>query len=231
MGKQDSLESRIKLVKERINAACKINGRSPNSVTLLAVSKTKPIEMIREAERHGLKQFGENYADEAKEKIQLRPALKGEWHFIGRIQSNKTKTIAQHFNWIHTVDRIKVARRLALNCPENKVLQILLQVNVDSDKNKGGIEENEIDELIKYLLGKPNLNLRGLMTILSEETDPQKGYSKLRDLFNLLQENYAHEFHNWDTLSMGMSKDLEVAVNCGATIVRVGTDVFGSRTN
>ena len=231
MGKQDSLESRIKLVKERINAACKINGRSPNSVTLLAVSKTKPIEMIREAERHGLKQFGENYADEAKEKIQLRPALKGEWHFIGRIQSNKTKTIAQHFNWIHTVDRIKVARRLALNCPENKVLQILLQVNVDSDKNKGGIEEKEIDELIKYVLGKPNLNLRGLMTILSEETDPQKGYSKLRDLFNLLQENYAHEFHNWDTLSMGMSKDLEVAVNCGATIVRVGTDVFGSRTN
>ena len=231
MGKQDSLEFRIKLVKERINAACKINGRSPNSVTLLAVSKTKPIEMIREAERHGLKQFGENYADEAKEKIQLRPALKGEWHFIGRIQSNKTKTIAQHFNWIHTVDRIKVARRLALNCPENKVLQILLQVNVDSDKNKGGIEENEIDELIKYVLGKPNLNLRGLMTILSEETDPQKGYSKLRDLFNLLQENYAHEFHNWDTLSMGMSKDLEVAVNCGATIVRVGTDVFGSRTN
>ena len=231
MDKQDSLESRIKLVKERINAACKINGRSPNSVTLLAVSKTKPIEMIREAERHGLKQFGENYADEAKEKIQLRPALKGEWHFIGRIQSNKTKTIAQHFNWIHTVDRIKVARRLALNCPENKVLQILLQVNVDSDKNKGGIEEKEIDELIKYVLGKPNLNLRGLMTILSEETDPQKGYSKLRDLFNLLQENYAHEFHNWDTLSMGMSKDLEVAVNCGATIVRVGTDVFGSRTN
>ena len=231
MDKQDSLESRIKVVKERINAACKVNGRSPNSVTLLAVSKTKPIEMIREAERHGLKQFGENYADEAKEKIQLRPALKGEWHFIGRIQSNKTKTIAQHFNWIHTVDRIKVARRLALNCPENKVLQILLQVNVDSDKNKGGIEENEIDELIKYVLGKPNLNLRGLMTILSEETDPQKGYSKLRDLFNLLQENYAHEFHNWDTLSMGMSKDLEVAVNCGATIVRVGTDVFGSRTN
>ena len=231
MGKQDSLEFRIKLVKERINAACKINGRSPNSVTLLAVSKTKPIEMIREAERHGLKQFGENYADEAKEKIQLRPALKGEWHFIGRIQSNKTKTIAQHFNWIHTVDRIKVARRLALNCPENKVLQILLQVNVDSDKNKGGIEENELDELIKYVLGKPNLNLRGLMTILSEETDPQKGYSKLRDLFNRLQENYAHEFHNWDTLSMGMSKDLEVAVNCGATIVRVGTDVFGSRTD
>ena len=231
MGKQDSLESRIKLVKERINAACKINGRSTNSVTLLAVSKTKPIEMIREAERHGLKQFGENYADEAKEKIQLRPALKSEWHFIGRIQSNKTKTIAQHFNWIHTVDRIKVARRLASNCPENKVLQILLQVNVDSDKNKGGIEEIEIDELIKYVLGKPNLNLRGLMTILSEETDPHKGYSKLRDLFNRLQENYAHEFHNWDTLSMGMSKDLEVAVNCGATMVRVGTDIFGSRTN
>ena len=231
MGKEDSLESRIKLVKERVNAACIVNGRSPNSVTLLAVSKTKPIEMLREAERHGLKQFGENYADEAKEKIQQRPALKSEWHFIGRIQSNKTKSIAQHFAWIHTVDRIKVAKRLASHCPENKILQILLQVNVDSDENKGGIEADKIDELIKYVLSEPNLNLRGLMTILSKETDPQKGYSKLRYLFNHLQENYAQEFHNWDTLSMGMSNDLEVAVNCGATIVRVGTDIFGSRAN
>ena len=229
MSKQDSLESRIKLVKERVNAACIVNGRSPNSVTLLAVSKTKPIEMLREAERHGLKQFGENYADEAKEKIQQRPALKSEWHFIGRIQSNKTQSIAQHFAWIHTVDRIKVAKRLASHCPENKILQILLQVNVDSDENKGGIEAGKIDELIKYVLSEPNLNLRGLMTILSRETDPQKGYSKLRDLFNHLQETYAQELHNWDTLSMGMSKDLEVAVNCGATIVRVGTDIFGSR--
>ena len=231
MGKQDSLESRIKLVKERVNAACIVNGRSPNSVTLLAVSKTKPIEMLREAERHGLKQFGENYADEAKEKIQQRPALKSEWHFIGRIQSNKTQTIAQHFAWIHTVDRIKVAKRLASHCPENKILQILLQVNVDSDENKGGIEAGKIDELIKYVLSEPNLNLRGLMTILSKETDPQKGYSKLKDLFNHLQETYAQELHNWDTLSMGMSNDLEVAVNCGATIVRVGTDIFGSRAN
>lgn len=231
MGKQDSLESRIKLVKERVNAACIVNGRSPNSVTLLAVSKTKPIEMLREAERHGLKQFGENYADEAKEKIQQRPALKSEWHFIGRIQSNKTQSIAQHFAWIHTVDRIKVAKRLASHCPENKILQILLQVNVDSDENKGGIEAGKIDELIKYVLSEPNLNLRGLMTILSRETDPQKGYSKLRDLFNHLQETYAQELHNWDTLSMGMSNDLEVAVNCGATIVRVGTDIFGSRAN
>ena len=231
MGKQDSLESRIKLVRERVNAACIANGRSPNSVTLLAVSKTKPIEMLREAERHGLKQFGENYADEAKEKIQQRPALKSEWHFIGRIQSNKTKSIAQHFAWIHTVDRIKVAKRLASHCPENKILQILLQVNVDSDENKGGIEAGKIDELIKYVLSEPNLNLRGLMTILSKETDPQKGYSKLRDLFNHLQETYAQEFRNWDTLSMGMSNDLEVAVNCGATIVRVGTDIFGSRAN
>ncbi len=231
MGKQDSLESRIKLVKERVNAACIINGRSPNSVTLLAVSKTKPIEMLREAERHGLKQFGENYADEAKEKIQQRPALKSEWHFIGRIQSNKTQSIAQHFAWIHTVDRIKVAKRLASHCPENKILQILLQVNVDSDENKGGIEAGKIDELIKYVLSEPTLNLRGLMTILSRETDPQKGYSKLRDLFNHLQETYAQELHNWDTLSMGMSNDLEVAVKCGATIVRVGTDIFGSRDN
>ncbi len=231
MGKQDSLESRIKLVKERVNATCIVNGRSPNSVTLLAVSKTKPIEMLREAERLGLTQFGENYADEAKEKIQQRPALKSEWHFIGRIQSNKTKSIAQHFAWIHTVDRIKVAKRLASHCPENKILQILLQVNVDSDENKAGIQASEIDELIKYVLSEPNLNLRGLMTILSKETDPQQGYSKLRDLFNNLRETYAQEFHNWDTLSMGMSNDLEVAVNCGATIVRVGTDIFGSRAN
>ena len=231
MGKQDSLESRIKRVKERLNSACIVNGRSPNSVTLLAVSKTKPIEMLREAERHGLRQFGENYADEAKEKIQQRPALKSEWHFIGRIQSNKTQSIAQHFAWIHTVDRIKVAKRLASHCPENKILQILLQVNVDSDENKGGIEAGKIDELIKYVLSEPNLNLRGLMTILSKETDPQKGYSKLRDLFNHLQETYTQELHNWDTLSMGMSNDLEVAVNCGATIVRVGTDIFGSRDN
>ena len=231
MGERDSLETRIELVRDRINTACKLNGRSPNSVTLLAVSKTKPIEILREAERYGLKQFGENYADEAKEKIQQKPSLESEWHFIGRIQSNKTKSIAQHFAWIHTVDRVKVAKRLASHCPENKILQILLQVNVDSDDNKGGVDESKIDELVRYVLSEPNLNLRGLMTILSEETDPQKGYSKLKDLFNHLKEIYAHEFHNWDTLSMGMSKDLEVAVNCGATIVRVGTDIFGSRAN
>ena len=229
MGKQNSLESRIKLVKERVNAACIVNGRSPNSVTLLAVSKTKPIEMLREAERHGLKQFGEKYADEAKEKIQQRPALKSEWHFIGRIQSNKTKSIAQHFAWIHTVDRIKVAKRLASHCPENKILQILLQVNVDSDENKGGIEAGKVDELIKYVLSEPNLNLRGLMTILSRETDPQKGYSKLRDLFNHLQETYAQELHNWDTLSMGMSGDYEIALEKDTTMVRVGSAIFGER--
>ena len=116
-------------------------------------------------------------------------------------------------------------------CGSPRIAEAPEKAIVLSDKNKGGIEAGNIDELIKYVLSEPNLNLRGLMTILSKETDPQKGYSKLKDLFNHLQETYAQEFHNWDTLSMGMSNDLEVAVNCGATIVRVGTDIFGSRAN
>lgn len=200
-----------------------------DEVKLLAVSKTKPIEDVLQIAKQGQLAFGENYVQEAIKKINIAPEL--EWHFIGPIQSNKTKAIAEHFAWVHSVDRLKIAQRLNNQRPEHLgKLQILLEVNISEEDSKAGLKVNEVKALMPELLQLSNLSIRGLMAI------PQKAqtfeeqrlpFAKMRELLNELQQAYPQA--QLDTLSMGMSADLEAAIAEGANIVRIGTDIFGAR--
>ena len=216
-------------VLQRIDNACQQSQRPANSVALLAVSKTKPIEAIRQLAQQGQQAFGENYVQEALEKIAELPEL--EWHFIGPIQSNKTKPIAENFAWVHSVDRLKIAQRLSAQRPENLApLQILLEVNISNEANKAGFSEAELLEVSGEIAQLPNLNLRGLMAIPQVETDPVKQrepFTKMQQLLTTLQKQLPE--CQLDTLSMGMSGDLEAAIQEGATMVRIGTDIFGAR--
>lgn len=190
-------------------------------VTLIAVSKTKPASDLQQAIDAGQKHFGENYLQEALEKIQ---ALKGQdliWHFIGPIQSNKTTKIAENFAWVHSVDRLKIAKRLNDQRPENmEKLNILLQVNIDNETTKSGLLIDEIDEIIPHFENFRNISLRGFMCIPNPDNSAQS-FAKMAQILN--------KYPNLDTLSMGMSSDLELAVENGATFVRIGSDIFGKR--
>lgn len=229
-----SIESRLRTYETRYQRPC-------NSVSLLAVSKTKPTSEIRDAIAAGQRRFGENYVDEAVEKIQhfkgvfdagkeLNEPL--EWHFIGQIQSRKSRTIAEHFDWAHGVDRLKVARRLseARESLGNSTgpLNICLQVNVDREASKAGVTYEELDALADACADLPGLTLRGLMAIPAQRNDlesQRRVFAGLKEQFDLLKKHHA----NLDTLSIGMSGDLEAAVAEGATLVRVGTAIFGAR--
>jgi len=205
------------------NVQNRINTVDPkNKVTLIAVSKTKPASDLQQAIDAGQKHFGENYLQEALEKIQ---ALKGQdliWHFIGPIQSNKTTKIAQNFAWVHSVDRLKIAKRLNDQRPENmEKLNVLLQVNIDNEPTKSGVLIDEIDELMPHFQNFPNISLRGFMCIPSPDHSAQS-FAKMAQILN--------KYPNLDTLSMGMSADLELAIENGATFVRIGSDIFGKRT-
>ncbi len=193
-----------------------------NQVTLIAVSKTKPISDLQQAIDCGQRHFGENYLQEALEKIK---ALKGQnliWHFIGPIQSNKTKQIAQHFDWVHSVDRLKIAKRLNDQRPENlEKLSVLLQINIDNEPTKSGVLESEIIDILPHFKNLKNISLRGFMCIPSPD-NAQKSFEKMAKIMQKHPE--------MDTLSMGMSQDLELAIKNGATFVRIGTDIFGKRT-
>ena len=204
------------------NVQNRINTVDPkNKVTLIAVSKTKPASDLQQAIDAGQKHFGENYLQEALEKIQ---ALKGQdliWHFIGPIQSNKTTKIAQNFAWVHSVDRLKIAKRLNDQRPENmEKLNVLLQVNIDNEPTKSGVLIDEIDELMPHFQNFPNISLRGFMCIPSPDHSAQS-FAKMAQILN--------KYPNLDTLSMGMSADLELAIENGATFVRIGSDIFGKR--
>ena len=204
------------------NVQNRINTVDPkNKVTLIAVSKTKPASDLQQAIDAGQKNFGENYLQEALEKIQ---ALKGQdliWHFIGPIQSNKTTKIAQNFAWVHSVDRLKIAKRLNDQRPENmEKLNVLLQVNIDNEPTKSGVLIDEIDELMPHFQNFPNISLRGFMCIPSPDHSAQS-FAKMAQILN--------KYPNLDTLSMGMSADLELAIENGATFVRIGSDIFGKR--
>ena len=208
-------------------------GRDSASVHLIAVSKTKPASAIEEALAAGQIDFGENYVQEAVGKIETLAGRDAVWHFIGAIQTNKTRDLARCFDWVHTVSRAKVARRLDDQCPPGKRLNVCLQINVDGDPNKAGVAPEAAGALLQECLPCERLALRGLMTILDPRTDPQVGYNRLRELFEELapqipriRESQAE----WDTLSMGMSGDYLEAVAAGATYVRVGTAIFGPRT-
>ena len=204
------------------NVQNRINTVDPkNKVTLIAVSKTKPASDLQQAIDAGQKHFGENYLQEALEKIQ---ALKGQdliWHFIGPIQSNKTVKIAQNFAWVHSVDRLKIAKRLNDQRPENmEKLNVLLQVNIDNEPTKSGVLIDEIDELMPHFQNFPNISLRGFMCIPNPAHSAQS-FAKMAQILN--------KYPNLDTLSMGMSADLELAIENGATFVRIGSDIFGKR--
>lgn len=223
------LLQRYQKVLQRIQTACQVSNREPNSVSLLAVSKTKPVEDITELAKQGQRAFGENYLQEALKKIEVHPEL--EWHFIGPIQSNKTKPIAENFSWVHSVDRLKIAQRLSNQRPSHlPALNILLEVNISNESSKAGFNTESVLEAAKEISQLPNLNLRGLMAIPQSETDYQKQrlpFAKMKQLLIQLQQSLPE--CQLDTLSMGMSGDLEAAIEEGATIVRIGTDIFGAR--
>ena len=216
-------------VENRIQKAAQRCGRAPDSVQLLAVSKTKPASLIREAYAAGQTRFGENYLQEALQKQVQLADLPIEWHFIGAIQSNKTRAIAEHFDWVHTVEREKIARRLNEQRPPDKPpLNICLQVNLDRETSKAGITLEQLPALLDSVAELPNIRLRGLMAIPAPREDFESQRLALLPLSRALQ-SLRQNHPGLDTLSMGMSADLEAAVAAGATLVRVGTDIFGAR--
>ena len=224
-----SIADKIRLVRQRIENARKKAGRSHQTITLLAISKTKPADAIRQARQAGLRHFGENYVQEACKKMAELEDLDLCWHFTGPIQTNKTKLIAENFSWVHTIDRLKVARRLAAQRPaEQTPLNVCIQLNINREMGKAGINVNELPALANGINDLPQLSLRGLMCI----PDPKQSSQELRRTFagmRGLLDQYSSQFPTMDTLSMGMSRDLESAIAEGSTMVRVGTDIFGAR--
>ncbi len=208
----------LKKVQDRIHALDK-----NHQVTLIAVSKTKPISDLQQAIDVGQQHFGENYLQEALEKIE---ALKGQnliWHFIGPVQSNKTTKIAENFDWVHSVDRLKVARRLNDQRPKSlENLNVLLQINIDNELTKSGILVDEIDEIIPFFENLQNIVLRGFMCIPKLD-NTERSFQKMAKIIK--------KYPKLDTLSMGMSNSLELAIGNGATFVRIGADIFGKRVD
>jgi PLP dependent protein len=225
------LDHNLAAVQQRIALAAQLASRDPRSVTLLAVSKTFPAEDVRAAHAAGQHAFGENYVQEALTKIETLANLHAslEWHFIGPLQSNKTRPVAENFDWVHSVDRLKIAQRLAEQRPAYlPPLNVCLQVNVSGEASKAGVTPAEAAETAHAIAALPQLRLRGLMSIPepAETIDAQRvPHRQLRELFEQLRADGLE----LDTLSMGMSSDLEAAVLEGATIVRVGTAIFGAR--
>jgi len=228
-----SIADNIESVTRRIQKATLQAGREPGSVRLLAVSKTRPPEDLLAATQAGQMAFGENYVQEALDKMTALNAVEGiEWHFIGPIQSNKTRQIAESFSWVHSVDRLKIARRLNEQRPEGlSPLNLCLQVNINNEDSKSGCSLAELPELAAAIGELPNLNLRGLMAIPDpdqSEAELRKSFRQLANALTDLKEKYP-EAGQFDTLSMGMSDDLEAAIAEGATWVRVGSALFGNR--
>lgn len=228
-----SIAKNIEIVRSGIAEAAKVAGRDPSSIMLLAVSKTFDAAAVIDAADAGQQAFGENYLQEAIDKQAavkaLRPDLSLEWHFIGPIQSNKTRPIAEHFAWAHAVDREKIARRLSEQRPDHlPPLNICLQVNVSGESSKSGVTPEDLLPLAKAVTQMPHLTLRGLMTI-PEPADDIEAQRKPFALLHELQQQLATQGIVTDTLSMGMSADMQAAIAEGASIVRIGTAIFGQR--
>jgi pyridoxal phosphate enzyme (YggS family) len=228
------IKKNIAAVKARIETSMADAGRDQKSLQLLAVSKTRNEKYIKSAFTLGLNAFGENYLQEAVNKIQTLESLDAEWHFIGPLQSNKTKLAAENFSWVHTVDRLKIAKRLNDQRPESLgPLNICLQINIDNEPSKSGVAPSEAIDLALAVSELPRLRLRGLMAIPMARQDIDSQRQPFREL-RLLKEEINQQLDNsqkLDTLSMGMSGDIEAAILEGATILRVGTDIFGPRTD
>jgi pyridoxal phosphate enzyme (YggS family) len=224
-----TISANLQAVRARIETAAEDCGRAPGTIGLLAVSKTWPASFVREAAAAGQKAFGENYVQESVDKIR-ELALPGlEWHFIGPLQGNKTRQVAETFDWVHSVDRFKIAERLSRQRPETlPPLQICLQVNISGEDTKSGVAPQDAPALARQITLLPRITLRGLMAIPSPSADfasQRKPFGRLRLLF----EQLVREGLLLDTLSMGMSNDIEAAIAEGATLVRVGTAIFGER--
>ncbi|MGI9153720.1 MAG: YggS family pyridoxal phosphate-dependent enzyme [Rubrivivax sp.] len=226
-----TLEQRLAAVRERILQACQAAGRDPAHVGLLAVSKLQPAQAVRQAQQAGQRAFGENYVQEALDKMAALADLRGttEWHLIGPLQSNKTRAVAEAFDWVHSVDRLKIAQRLSDQRPASlPPLNVCLQVNISGEASKSGLPPQDVAQVATAVAALPRLRLRGLMSI----PEPAQGLlvqqAPHRALRLLLQDLNQHGLA-LDTLSMGMSDDLEAAVTEGSTMVRVGTAIFGAR--
>jgi len=215
--------------RERVANALSVNSRSTDDVMLVAVSKQQPAEVIEEAYRAGQRHFAESYVQEAVDKSNHLAHLDICWHFVGKIQSNKTRAIAEMFHWVHTVDRAKIALRLNEHRrPDASPLNVLIQVNQATEPQKAGVEESEVEALAKLITAQPRLKLRGLMSIPPKQNHPSQSivfFERLRDLRRRLAERNIE----MDTLSMGMSTDFEAAIAAGSTCVRIGTAIFGPR--
>lgn len=222
----DDIAANVSTVKRQIAQAARDSGRHPDAVQLLAVSKAQPEAAIRAAAAAGCTDFAESYLQEALAKVTALADLPLTWHYIGAIQSNKTRAIAEHFQWVHTVSRLKVAERLSAQCPPGKVLHVTLQVNIDGDPAKAGVTPEETAELLAAVAALPGLRLRGLMTILQRDSQPLASYRRLAALFETLA---VRAPAGWNVLSMGMSGDFREAIAAGATHVRIGTALFGER--
>jgi len=227
-----TIGDKLQQVRTRIETACTACGRDASSVRLLAVSKTFPEAALREAHAAGQRAFGENYVQEGVAKIQALADLRGsiEWHCIGPLQSNKTRVVAEHFDWVHSIDRLKIAQRLSEQRPAGMApLQLCLQVNVDAGENKSGVAPGEALALARHVVELPNVRLRGLMAI----PEPADGFEAQRTLFlraTALFDQLRAAGLPLDVLSLGMSADLEAAIAAGSTMVRVGTAIFGGRS-
>ena len=223
------INARLKTIQTQIKESCIRSSRTPNEVCLLAVSKTKPLSDLISAYQAGQRHFAENYAQEAIDKCQHAPFDDAIWHFIGPLQANKTRGIAEHFDWVHSIDRVKIARRLSEQRPlERPPLNLLIQVNISRDPAKAGVLPEEAETLARQISDLPNVCLRGLMTI----TAAKLAEATLREQFNELknlQTALIKQHSNCTELSMGMSGDFELAITCGATMVRIGSALFGAR--
>lgn len=221
-------------IRQQIAQSCQNAQRLNGEVKLLAVSKTKPVEAVLAAVQAGQTAFGENYVQEAVEKIQFcqQQGINLEWHFIGALQSNKTRLVAEYFDWFQTLDRRKIADRLNEQRGEQKApLNVLIQINISDEQSKAGIQPDEMLLLAKHISNLPHLCLRGLMAIpaATENAGEQlAAFSAMQKLFELLKNTFPHQ--QIDTLSMGMSDDMDNAIKCGSTMVRIGTAIFGKRS-
>lgn len=225
-----NIANQLNNTQDNIAKACQIVGRNQEQVQLMAVSKTKPVDLVLAAYQHGQRIFGENYAQElAQKSAQLAHLDDIQWHYIGPIQSNKTKLICQSCDWIDSLDRLKIAKRLSQHGQElNKTINVLIQVNISASSSKSGLLLEEVEAFAKALVALPNLTLRGLMAIPTQYQDEQQ----LKREFNAMNTCYLalkQQYKQVDTLSLGMSQDMNTAIACGSTMVRVGTAIFGAR--
>ena len=205
-----------------------LNKKIAKKTSIIAVSKKKPAELVERAYLLGIKNFGENYLQEALQKMISLNHLDINWHFIGKIQSNKCKDIARNFQWVHTIDRFKIAKRLNDDCPLNKIINVLIQINIDNEESKSGINESQLFDLAEKISVLPNLKLKGIMVIPKNNLEnnlTEESFKKTLEISIKLR----NKFSEANEISMGMSNDFELAIKNGSTMVRIGTGIFGER--